>query len=359
MKSTVTTTAATTLYHVRQSDQQCRRHALNMYAGFADIDSVAFSKYMDAFSDVYPYLAHPSAFDSTTSHHDNIVTYILRERYNVETVYIAPYALEQSLKTLGMSFDDVVDPRINAVFAFNKDHIWLHRRSAPADSSQQEWWTLDSLKPSASNTHAVSMKEIAGNGGGTGYIVPIGRHHAKRVAAAYKRFVEAYYSSHVAFQSVSSVVLSSHDKRTLEFFYDHVYDILYPDVQEPDAAMYLKNVAASPASGDRLQRYEMQCVSFLTSGANDNDVKTEVVAYPNVFRALQNCVICDLRNKKLFQYTETPMHRYFRLRSFVEASVDEATRVVENFYDQFQKQPGDLDFLATQVPIVAYFVFIL
>lgn len=466
------------MYHVRQTDQECRRHALNMFYGHEDLTSPAFAFFMDEFASVYPYLQHPRDYDAIVSHQDNVVSYVLRRRYGYESIYVAPYSLGQLEMQLGLRFENLVDPSINAFFMIDpaSSHIWTVRRGGASDD---EWYRLDSMQASPqflvrSKKYRVALPEDAdkaaadtamdvdgaaaatsgsGNQGGTaddddadclpcgvksllnperniaqlsndykhGYIIPLTRTHALKIARRAKKFVEAYFLNHPLFRQVNASVLSKSTSATADKL--AVFDrALHEDVKgfvstaDEDKAVddyqsdYLRVICeqrhvSKGASYESVQSHNRlfdrlttvaQRLEYLERSlpVQDVDAPSESmpdqaslsqIRCPRLFLSIFRVVATDIKRPRMFSAYECLLNKFFIWWDYATRetgdnhveprsgdtsattatpSTDDSQTVravaqsAANVFARFQVYPADSKFMVTQLPFLVYYVFI-
>lgn len=206
------------MFHVRQTDQQCRRHALNMLVGREDLTSAVFEEYMQSFAKMYPSLPDPRDFDAIVSHQDNIISYVLRWRYGYESLYIAPYSLPELEHQLGLPFESMIDPSLGCFMQTDPEgrHVWSVARhggssgastpsaptvpTAPSAPFTSTWYRLDSMQPGPSavcvgDTYSLNRS----SGDKHGYIIPLSPGHALLMAQRAQAFIVDYFVFHPLF----------------------------------------------------------------------------------------------------------------------------------------------------------------
>lgn len=117
-------------------------HALNAFYGrvrFTDADFADWTAHYDAY---YSKLGMPSArdWDAILANQENLVAYVLKKDAGMGTIYLPPGFVARTLETWGVQkLEDLVDPRVGCVFAFNANHIWLLRKVG------NMWYKVDSI----------------------------------------------------------------------------------------------------------------------------------------------------------------------------------------------------------------------
>lgn len=150
------------IFYESQRGGLCRLHSINGYFGESKISTELFNQYsqkLDKYiKDKFHEESHCLKFDSVSSDHNILVTFILKHygvypRYlHINSVYCKP---EEIKKHMG-------DLKGDYIFIYNAGHIWGARRK------DGQWWKVDSL----SGVHKFNINTLS-NMRDTGFLIPV------------------------------------------------------------------------------------------------------------------------------------------------------------------------------------------
>ena len=135
-------------------------HAINAFFGRPQISEIEFNRYaaeMDQAKAKYHEESNCLEFDSVSSDHNMLVTYILK-KFGYVTRYIPAWGCGRHPPSLSRNLQDLSG---DFFFIYNPNHIWGVRRV------QGIWYNVDSL----SGVRATSLANLESTG--TGFIIPV------------------------------------------------------------------------------------------------------------------------------------------------------------------------------------------
>lgn len=145
------------IYREQQRGGNCRIHSLNAFYGRPEISDAQFAEYCRDYDKHYGAYALPKvkSWDCVLANQESIVSYILRVRSGLGTLYVAPGDLARFTREWNVrSLAELVDAASPVVFTFNENHIWVYRTS-PIDPTGT-WYAVDSMH----STRPVNMQSL-------------------------------------------------------------------------------------------------------------------------------------------------------------------------------------------------------
>ena len=150
------------IYCEHQRGGLCRLHAINAFFGGPQISEAEFKQYakeMDLLKSKYDE-SNCLEFDSVSSNHNMLVTYILK-KFGYVTRYL-PISLDiGSHKRRACLHQNIEDLVCDFFFIYNSNHIWGARRVSDV------WYIVDSI----SGVRRASLASM--ESANTGFIIPV------------------------------------------------------------------------------------------------------------------------------------------------------------------------------------------